>query len=96
MTCSAPKRFLVVAEREPDDMFRSQTDVSDRREVQGVIACQDREGRPCKPRGPLLATKTPPFVMWGGRVGGGLAGEDRYSGGANPQFWARRIHCPVA
>ena len=42
MTCSAPKRFLVVAEREPDDMFRSQTDVSDRREVQGVIACQDR------------------------------------------------------
>ena len=47
MTCSAPKRLLVVAEREPDDMFRFQTDVSDRREVQGVIACQDREGRPC-------------------------------------------------
>ena len=25
MTCSAPKRFLVVAEREPDDLFRSLT-----------------------------------------------------------------------
>ena len=33
---------LVIAEKEPDDLFRSQTDVSDRREVQGVIACQDR------------------------------------------------------
>ena len=30
------------AEREPDDMFRSQTVVSDRREVQGMIACPDR------------------------------------------------------
>ena len=37
MTCSAPKRLLVVAEREPDDMFRSQTDVSDWREVQRVL-----------------------------------------------------------
>ena len=28
-----------------------------------------RGGRLCQPRGPLLAPKTPPFVMWGGRVG---------------------------
>ena len=42
MTCSAPKRLLVIAEREPDGMFRSQTVVSDRREVQGMIACPDR------------------------------------------------------
>ena len=43
MTCSAPKRLLVIGER-----------------VQGMIA---------RVRGPQLAPKTPPFVMWGGRVG---------------------------
>ena len=25
-----------------------------------------------------------------------MAGEDRYSAGANPQFWAQIFHCPVA
>ena len=37
--------------------------------TEAFLASVPREGRPCQPRGPLLAPKTPLFVMWGGRVG---------------------------
>ena len=91
MTCSAPKRLLVVAEREPDDMFRSQTDVSDWREdwrsLWGETSTAQRA---------TTGAENATVRDVGRSGGGGLAGEDRYSGGANPQFWARRIHCPVA
>ena len=86
MTCSAPKRLLVIGEREPDDMFRPQTVVSDRREGAGDDSQSQRA---------TTGAENATVRDVGRSGGGGLAGEDRYSAGANPPFSAQMCHCPV-